>query len=85
MYKLFTIATGILPYLLSIPQGPAPQGGWPVMVFLHGRGQGPNVGGPLMGGPGWGAPEGMREKFIIIAPNHTTSTSKNNFLKYIIF
>lgn len=28
-----------LPYLLHVPDGPAPSGGWPLVLFLHGSGE----------------------------------------------
>lgn len=28
-----------LPYLLHVPRGPAPTGGWPLVLFLHGSGE----------------------------------------------
>ena len=70
MNQLLTIATGILPYLLSLPSGPAPPGGWPVMVWLHGYAMNPDVGGPIWGG----APQGIRDKFILIAPKPNPNT-----------
>ncbi len=69
--SLKTEAAGEVPYLLYLPKKYAEEGGkkWPVMLFLHGRGE---SNGPLSIVKVWGPPR-MAERgddlpFIVVSP-----------------
>ncbi len=61
-----------LPSLLSVPEGPPPAGGWPVLFFLHGYDEAapqPIEQALTQHGPfNPGNPPLVREQFILIAP-----------------
>jgi len=68
--KLKTEAAGEVPYLLYLPEDYTPAGKkWPVMLFLHGRGE---SNGPLSIVKKWGPPRmaerGDDLKYIIVSP-----------------
>jgi predicted peptidase len=75
--QALTTSTGYsIPYLLYLPEGEVPEGGHPLILFLHGRGE---SDGPLSVVAKWGPPRmaarGEGLPYIVVSPQCPRETN----------